>query len=196
VSRFLPRSLVGQVALLIAAALLVAQAVNFALLLSEGQRARLLQSETPALSRLVGSAQAISAAPPAQRDTLARRLSGGGTRFTVTERSAVERRALTRDRSLEQRLAAALAEAGMSRAAVQAGEAEPRPRRADYGGGPRRLLIASVRLPDGEWLNGRLSLRRPDTGFAWRLLFATLALYAIVLGAVLLIARRLARPLA
>jgi signal transduction histidine kinase len=196
VSRFLPRSLVGQVTLLIAAALLVAQAVNFALLLSEGQRARLLQTETPALSRLVGAAQAISAAPPAQRETLARRLSGGGTRFTVTERSAVERRALTRDRPLEHRLAAALSEAGIGRAAVQAGEAEPRRRRMDDGGGPRRLLIASVQLPDGDWLNGRLSLRRPDTGFAWRLLFATLALYAIVLGAVLLIARRLARPLA
>jgi signal transduction histidine kinase len=195
--RWLPKSLVGQVTLLIALALLAAQAVNFALLLNEGQRARLAQSETPALSRLVGAAQALSAAPPAQRDTLARRLSGGGTRFNLAERSAVQRRGLTRDSALEQRFTAALKEAGVRPAAVMAGEAEPRRQRPDdQAAGARRLLITSVLLPDGSWLNGRLTLRRPDTGFAWRLLAATLALYAIVLGAVLLIARRLARPLA
>lgn len=197
-NRLLPRSLVGQVALLIAIALLVAQAVNFALLLNEGQRARLAQSETPALSRLVGAAGALSAAPPAQRDTLARRLSGGGARFTITQRSTVARRGLTRDPALERRLGAALAEAGIGGAAVEAGETAPRRRRAAAAGEGqegRRILITSLRLPDGSWLNGRLVLRRPDTGFAWRLLAATLALYAIVLGAVLLIARRLARPL-
>ncbi|CAA9549274.1 MAG: hypothetical protein AVDCRST_MAG23-2833 [uncultured Sphingosinicella sp.] len=195
--RWLPKSLVGQVILLIALALLAAQAVNFALLLNEGQRARLAQSETPALSRLVGAAQALSAAPIAQRDMLARRLSGGGTRFNIAERSNVERRNLTRDADLEQRLTAALTEAGVKTAAVMADEAKLRRQRADdQAPGVRRLLIASVLLPDGSWLNGRLTLRRPDSGFAWRLLAATLALYAIVLGAVLLIARRLARPLA
>lgn len=196
--RLLPNSLVGQVALLIAAALLVAQAVNFALLLSEGQRARLAQSERPALSRLSGAVQLAATTPVEQRLPMLRRLSGGGARFTITATSLVERRALTRDARVEQRLTEALKEAGFTPTGVQAGEGRPRPD-APMVDRPRperaRLLIVSVRLPDGQWLNGRFMLRRPDTGFAWRLLAATIALYVIVLGAVLLIARRIARPL-
>ena len=197
--RLLPNSLVGQVALLIAAALLIAQAVNFALLLNEGQRARLAQSERPALSRLAGAVQAAAATPPAQRRPVLRRLSGRGARFTVTDRSLVERRGLVRDVRVEQRLNEALREAGFTTGVVQAGEAPPRrgARRGDAveRGGRARLLLVAVRLPDGAWLNGRFLLRRPDAAFAWRLLAATLALYVIVLGAVLLIARRIARPL-
>ncbi len=197
--RLLPNSLVGQVALLMAAALLIAQAVNLAFLLNEGQRARLAQSENPALSRVAGAVQAVSAAGPIQRQSLARRLSGGGTRFTIADRSTVERRALSRDARLEQRLRQELEEAALAARQVQAGEAQSRRRDPDAGEGGsrggRRLLLVSVQLADGAWLNGRFALRRPDTGFAWRMLAATLALYAIVLGAVLLIARRIARPL-
>ena len=197
--RLLPNSLVGQVTLLIAVALLIAQAVNFALLLNEGQRARLAQSERPALSRVAGAVQATAAAPEMQRRPLMRSLSGGGARFTVARSSLVERQALARDAKVEQRLAATLREVGFAVTEVQAGEAQvQRMRPADARGrdaGARRLLLVSVRLPDGQWLNGRFVMRRPDTGFAWRLLAATLALYAIVLGAVLLIARRIARPL-
>ena len=193
--RLLPNSLVGQVTLLIAVALLIAQAVNFALLLNEGQRARLAQSERPALSRVAGAVQAAAGTPDVQRRPVLRSLSGGGARFTVTDRSLVERRALARDAQVEQRLGEALREVGFRATEIQAGEARPRRMRQRAGEGGPRLLLVSVRLPDGQWLNGRFVLRRPDTAFAWRLLAATLALYAIVLGAVLLIARRIARPL-
>lgn len=192
--RLLPRSLVGQVALLIALALLVAQAINFALLLNEGQRARLAQTESPALSRLAAAVNLVAEAEPDDRRDLVRAMSGGGARFTISGRSLVERRGLARDPGLEARIAASLAEGGITSPRVRAGEGVPR-RQAAEGGLQRRLLLVSLRLADGQWLNGRFVVRKRDGGFAWRLLLATLALYAIVLGAVLLATRRLAKPL-
>ncbi|HEY6916161.1 MAG TPA: ATP-binding protein, partial [Allosphingosinicella sp.] len=58
-----------------------------------------------------------------------------------------------------------------------------------------QILILSARLGDGEWLNGRFLVPRRDPYLALRLGLSTLLLYLIVLGATLLIARRLARPL-
>ena len=196
--RFLPNSLVGQVAFLLAAALLVAQAVNFTLLLSEGQRARLAQAENPAIARLVGAADTLASTAPAERRRLLRALSGGGARFTATARPLVERRAIARDAALEERVSVALREAEVTTGEVQAGEGLPRRRAAmpARGEAPRgRLLLVSVQLPDGDWLNARFAVRARDAGFVTRLLLATLALYGIVLGAALLIARRLSRPL-
>ena len=53
----------------------------------------------------------------------------------------------------------------------------------------------AAQLEDGSWLNGRFDVPRPDRWLIHRLLMATLILYALVLGAVLWIAMRLARPL-
>ena len=52
-----PRSFAGQLALLLALALLVAQGINFALLLAERRERAFDQSVEPAIARLVGVAE-------------------------------------------------------------------------------------------------------------------------------------------
>jgi hypothetical protein len=55
VRRFLPKSLIGQIALVMAAALLVAQTINFGLIFTERQRVSRYQIEGPAVARFVRS---------------------------------------------------------------------------------------------------------------------------------------------
>ena len=68
--RLLPRSLIGQIALLMAVALLVAQAINFSLVFTERQRATRAQVEGPAISRFITVAQRLAASEPGQREDL------------------------------------------------------------------------------------------------------------------------------
>jgi signal transduction histidine kinase len=63
------------------------------------------------------------------------------------------------------------------------------------GGRDWQVVLLSAQLPDGSWLNGRLGAPRPDPWLLGRLILATLALYVLVLGAVLWIASRITRPL-
>jgi signal transduction histidine kinase len=69
--------------------------------------------------------------------------------------------------------------------------------RARRGAAPpdRQLLRLAISRDDGRWLVGRIFTPRRDPWFATRLAVATLLLYLIVLGATVLIAMRLARPL-
>src|SRR5262249_51236704 len=58
--RFVPRSLPGQIALLVAVALFVAQAINFTLLLRERQDARFSQATAPSVTRLIDASDRIA----------------------------------------------------------------------------------------------------------------------------------------
>ena len=60
----LPRSLGGQMALLIGIALLVAQLANFALILNERQKLSLAQNQEPAITRFVGVAADVARRRP------------------------------------------------------------------------------------------------------------------------------------
>ena len=76
--RFLPRSLIGQIALVMAAALLAAQAINFTILFAERQRSSHTQIEVPAMSRFVGLVQRLAATPaPGRAALLAERTRRG-----------------------------------------------------------------------------------------------------------------------
>ena len=55
--RFWPKSLVGQIALLVAIALFVAQSINFALLLQGGRSLRQAQITGPSVARLIGAVE-------------------------------------------------------------------------------------------------------------------------------------------
>jgi signal transduction histidine kinase len=108
----------------------------------------------------------------------------------------------TRDAALESRIAAALREAGVQVREVRARHgadlsAFPRlaERRMARGAPARELMLISAQLADGQWLNARLLVPRADPFLLHRLLIATLALYILVLGAVIWIAWRVSRPL-
>jgi signal transduction histidine kinase len=187
VTRLLPRSLIGQMALLIGVALLVAQLANFALVLNERQKLSLAQTQGPAISRFAGTAADLLQAPREFRYAVLEDASRRGATFTVEAASLVGP-AAAREPNLEARLAESLASAGIAAPEVRAAFGPPRGR----GGRP---LFLSAHLSPGAWLNARLSTPPPDPWLPYRLGAATLFLYLVVLGATLFLAARIVRPL-
>ncbi|MEA3009593.1 MAG: two-component system, OmpR family, response regulator [Sphingomonadales bacterium] len=184
-----PRSLVGQMALLLGLALLVAQLINFALILNERQKLSLAQNQGPAITRFAAVAADLQQAPPDLRFAVIEDASRRGAQFRIEARPATTD---PREAGIEAGLAQALSEAGIRSPETRAafGSAVRR-----NGGGPAQTLLLSARLPAGDWLNARLFTPRPDPWLAGRLAVATLFLYLIVLSASLLLVARLARPL-
>lgn len=190
--------------LLIGAALLVAQLVNFSFILSDRQRLSLAQTEAPAIARFVHAAvqaraNGVIAAPGR---------NGRGAAYTVSGENLIDHSGLPRAPELEGRLRAALVDAGIQVRQVRAatstdfrrfrpGGFEGQGARGGRGGrgGERQVLLMAAEIADGVWLNGRIVAPRVDPWLVYRLLGATLALYVLVLAAAFWIARRLARPL-
>jgi signal transduction histidine kinase len=190
----------AQMALLIGTALLLAQLINFGLLLNEREKLSLAQNQQPAISRFASVAADLAQTPAGLRGELLEESSRRGAEFGLAGESRLPAGA-ARDPAIEQRLAEALGAAGVDYRAVRAGSMLERrgPRQGTRSGGPAgrevNMLHLSVQRPDGLWLNGRIGAPRRDPWLPARLAAATLALYIIVLGATLLAAVRLVRPL-
>ena len=194
--RLLPRSLAGQMAVLIGAALLLAQLVSFAYLLVERQQFTRAVIDTPAITRFTSTAaDAVQAAPDFQSLVLSD-ASRRGAQYAFAKAPVVgpplDRRSDTEER-LRQSLVSASVAARDVRAAI---DPSPPERRRQ---GPRRRhgqsMLLSTQLADGRWLNGRLSVPAPPPLITPELAVGTLLLYLFVLAAALLIATRIARPL-
>lgn len=184
-TRLLPKSLLGQMALLIVAALLIAQAVNFALILNEREKLQLARRDTPPITRFAAVAANLH-----RLDMFEQRPRRRMQRFSLGVESIVGG---ARDAALEEQLREALDEANVSVRAVRAASGTirmPGPRQREW-----RLVTLSAQLPDGRWLNARALARPIDRLFIWRLAAGTLALTILVLGPALWIAARIARPL-
>jgi signal transduction histidine kinase len=206
VRRFGPRSLIGQIALVMAAALLVAQAINFGLIFNERQRATRSQIEGPAEARFIAQLQRLAPLPPAERQALLADRGRRG-RFAIANESSIpvgasEARIVTR-------LTDQAAEAGISlrelRGAISEQVELPRrfrermttEERERAGERMRRMqtLHLSARFADGSWVNARFVTPRPNPWLAVRLAGSTLLIYLLILAAMVWIAARLARPL-
>jgi signal transduction histidine kinase len=193
--RLVPRSLAAQMALLLGLALLVAQLVNFALILNERQKLSLAQTQDPAITRFANVASDFGRAAPDFRQMVLDDASHRGARFAVTPESGVAES--MRDARLESRLQAALANLsvpGTVRAAKQTRQPDAESRRHGRRSDVDFVQLA-VRRADGQWLSGQLATPRRDPWLTPRLVAATVALYLIVLGATVWIALRLALPL-
>ena len=193
--RFWPRSLAGQMALLVALALFVAQAINFGLLLRE-RRAFLLEQVTgPAITRIIDAIDrtAQGRGPGASRGRV-RRLPVNPVTPAMREQPTVE--AALRD---------GLADSGAAVGRIAAGvrpidPAHPpfrglRGRRAERFARVTDELLIAVEQPGRGWLVLRSPWPRSDLYLIWRLIGQTLILYGIVLLPVLWIGRRISRPL-
>jgi signal transduction histidine kinase len=175
-------------------ALLVAQSVNFALILNERQKLSLAQNEGPAITRYVQVAADLKTAVPDLRGAYLSDSSQRGVRFDLQHDSGVADG--SRETEIEQRLAAALVAQKVQMTDVRARfvmDAEPRAK--GDGPPPMRRLILSMRQPDGMWLVGRIPVPPREEWLPLRLAAATVLLYAIVLGVSAWAALRLARPL-
>ena len=216
--KIFPKSLSGQIALVMAGALLVASGVNFAILMGERYRAGINEQAGPPVARFVDLTAEVMANPPEQ---LA--FGRGGARFTILPRSQVEVRGLRRNPQLEARLVTSFEQIGATvpelRAATTEVDRPPQLRlgRAGPGGpgevrlrelrdgqdGPRgrdgpvrgREIVLSALLSDGRWLNATVFSPMPPPDEIWRLFAGTFITFAFVLGAALWIARRLSQPL-
>ncbi len=201
-ARIWPRSLLGQVLLAVAAALLVAQAISAVLLFRA--------SEDRRDQRLVGSlaVQIIAGS------TGGMRLSGHervGRRFRAE--IAPQPPGSPADRA-EPRLAAALAtvlaEQGLPsarevrvvsrpamrdpRVLARLAEGRPLHRQTDLAGA--RITLASVPRADGSWLTARAFAAPADPRTFQALIVQTILLFAALMLAMWLLLRRITRPLA
>lgn len=190
--RLLPGSLAGQLALLVAVALFVAQAINFGLLLRERRNFRLEQVTGPVVTRLIDASE--------------RPRPGGEQRGRVRRVGAnpIPRGAPALP-EVEAALREALGEAGFASGRIVTGlvRLDPRDRmvRRLPAKRMRRVLEIGAELqiaverPGKGWLVLSTLWARDDRDLVWRLAGQTAVLYIIVLLPVLLVGRRLSRPL-
>ena len=190
-----PRSFAGQMALLVAIALFVAQAINFGLLLRERSQLRFEQIITPSITRLVDAEDRLASgvATDIHRGHV-RLLSDAPVLGSAGRKPAVERG-----------IRKGLTEAGFAPGRVFAvvRPVAPQDWRTDRFG-PRRaarysrfhtVLDIAVEAPGHGWLSLRAPWPQTDQTLIWRLIAQTLILYAVVLIPVLWIGRRISRPL-
>lgn len=199
-TRLVPRSLVGQIALVIAVVLLVVQAIG--LLIIHGERQRLNQTllEGPVITRFLA------------RGTEAFTRGRAGPIRTRRGRIMLAERSTVAPGSNVPRIAARLRETAAAnglalrdaRAALSDTLPPPPPGRNGRIRDPEaiekraerfRTLLLSVQLPDGRWINGQMLVPRPSGWPLLRLGIGTVLLYLLLLGAVALVLRRLIQPL-
>ena len=195
IRRLWPRSLAGQMALIIAVALFFAQAINFALLLQERKNFRYEQATGPAVARIVDAVERANSGA-----TIAR----ANGRVRVMDASPIKPGAEHRA-EIEQGVREALTEAGLSVGRIQTGVRDILPGSPRLKGvSPRAAqrmvrrggeLVIAVEQPGGRWLVLSSPWPRADMEMVWRTIAQTLILYGIVLIPVLWIGRRISRPL-
>lgn len=188
--RFVPRSLAGQMALLLGMALLIAQLASFALILNERQKLSLAQNEGPAITRFAGVAADVTQASPEFRSAVVSDASRRGARFTLGPQANP---GATRDQDVEQKLTSALADTGLRVGRVQASRVARDAQGSSAG--DRQSLRLSADLGSAGWLNGQIVTSPRDPLLPARLALATALLFVLVLGATLWMANRIARPL-
>jgi signal transduction histidine kinase len=199
--RFWPSSLPGQIALLVAIALFVAQALNFGLLLRERRAFRFAEVTLPAVTRLVDTAERSTPgarpARPAPRGEWMRNM-----RLVTT---APPLPTGEHESDVEQAIRSGFADAGIAVGGIEArvrpvnaGDLHARrndPRRAQRLRRVGAMLGVVVELPGRGWLVANQPWPIAERGLLWQLLAQTLILYVIVLLPVLWIGRRIAKPL-
>ena len=209
--RIWPRSLQGQLLLAIALALLLAQGISATLIYrSQVERREAALIHTAAL-RLFGAAREEGLADgPFRHEGL--RLPRGGERQGRVEISTTRPASITAQRRerAEHELHEIFEEQGMEIGQVLVFDRplrdDPRlmrrlQRHANLVGSdparPHHLMVATIELPRaGRWLTVRIPVPRGEPSLLFSLLGQTLLLYALMVGAIALIVRRITRPLA
>ncbi|PJI87629.1 sensor histidine kinase [Sphingomonas koreensis] len=188
-----PRSMMGQMALVVAAALFLAQALNFGLALRDRSSFRLAQATRPVAIRVA--------------DALEREVQNG--RPIPQDRGRVRRAPgnpippyLERRTEVQDELRRQLTEQGVTAGRIDTGvrqvSDEPLPMeegRRPRGRRPGPILVIAIEVPGKGWLTTAAPWERFPRRLFWLLAAQTLILYAIMLLPVLWATRRISRPL-
>jgi signal transduction histidine kinase len=189
--RFWPQSLVGQIIILVAIALFVAQAINFSLLLRERNRLTLTGQTAPAVYRIVDALDNRDRRGEGDRPRA--RFVDGPPALVGENRSDIEKRAETMFQDIGVHV--------LTVRAVEDVDRFPNRRwarirqRAGGGDGPLRRLTLAAEYTPGKWAVSQARIGDPPQRFGGWLVGQTLILYVIVLIPLLWVGRRLARPL-
>jgi signal transduction histidine kinase len=195
VKRLLPKSVVGQMAVLIGIALLLAQLASFAFVLVQRQQFNRAQIDTPAITRFTSTAADFTQATPEFKLLVLSDASRRGAHYELSRQTAVAPN-LSRRSDTEDRLRQSLQSAGIHARDVRAATDPRAPQRRDGARRrPSQTMVLSMQLQDGQWLNARLAVPGQPPLLTPELGLATLLLYLFVLSAAVLIALRIARPL-
>ena len=191
-----PKSLVGQMALLIGIALLLAQLASFAYLIAQRHQFDRAEIDGPAITRFTSTASDYLQAVPQFRNLVLTDASRRGSHYQSGSSSEITDGTQRRD-DTEDRLLQSLGSAGVTVTDVRAatGPAPANHHSPESGRRPFQAMYLSARLKDGTWLNARLFVPGQPPLFTPQLVVASILLYIFVLLAAVLIARRLARPL-
>jgi signal transduction histidine kinase len=195
---FLPRSLAGRFALLLIAALAVAQAMAVAIFLSESSRVRRVVARTQEVDRMATLVRAIDAAPQPSRSHIIQAFGSRLRHYWTSDTPLVATAAVGEQ---EQQIAVRLRR--MTRNSAQ----DPRIALVEHNGDPGGddwpadvaalpySLNISVRLADGTWLNGETRLRVQMLPWANMWLFMLAGTVAAVIAVVVFGVRWIVRPL-
>lgn len=210
IRRVLPTSLTGQIALLVALALFVAQAINFGLILRERRQSQYLQVTAPTITRMVDAAERLRDGRFRDPDGRIQRDAGLERRDRPRGRLRLEPvnpvpAGLASRPDLENGIRQAMRESNLSvgrivTAVKPVSAIDPRFAKMNALRAERmkRLgaeLIVAVEVPGRGWLTVTTGWPRGEGDLIWRLIFQTLILYAAVLIPVLWVGARVGRPL-
>ena len=175
-------------ALLVAIALFVAQAINFTLVLRDRANFRLVQATRPVATRI---------ADALEREHAGRALSAVRGRVRLLPDNSIPS-GLPRHPEVSSELREQLKELGLVVGRIDTGlqppPSHPDEREVRLGRDGQRLLIA-VEQPGRGWLTVVAPWPGGGGYIFWRLFAQTVILYMVMLAAVLWIARRISRPL-
>jgi signal transduction histidine kinase len=200
-NRLWPRSLSGQIALLVTIALFVAQAINFGMLLRERRAVRFAQVTVPAVTRMVDAAERLRGGRPV--DPHAR--EDGRPRAVRLEPANPVRPRAAGDGEFEAALRGAFADAGLQVGRIATAirpidRRDPGLKRIDQVHAERlrrfgATLKVAAEIPGRGWLVLETPWPITNRALVWQLIAPTLILYGFVLLPVLWIGRRISKPL-
>lgn len=218
--RLWPRSLYGQILLVAASALVIAQSVNAVLMLSAVRTRAVAETSVMVVSRVANQIERQSALDGERNESLNMRGQRNIARFGRRSSNV----AITRDSApldipradyqpeMSVRAQEFLRQSGIGLANVRISAVgvnalppalrEPQLRRWQAASFrkpdrelPSRAVLFSARMPDGQWIHAAGLVRPNENASIFALLLQTLTLFAAVMIPLALVARRIARPL-
>ncbi len=215
--RFLPKSLVGQLLLLIAVTLLIAQAFNIFLLYRGAQNQHLSEASAAAVARIVGEIERMNDARYEERRE--RRSRRGRRVIPLLSDAAPAVSDAKPLRAVTERAGQAFVNMGLSIRTVEVWETAKLPAALQQSvigvGRGRRLteeirrpmankpapppvrgfVVVAVELEDGRWMSVATALRDRNVRALRPLMIQTVVLYLLLLVPLIWIGRYISRPL-
>jgi signal transduction histidine kinase len=207
--RLLPRTLGGQLAVFLIAALIAAQAISFFVFAGDRADALRAASRVGLLENMGSVMRVLAGTPRNSRSALAAAAATPRIRYWITDTSAIDQPADTGSRILpvqqfDRMFGMSLPEPPRLAVVDNGGAPAQRPppdlrhdfHRGPPPGGEPFDVLASVPFADGGWLNAQTQIRAEPVPFPWPTLISAVVMIIAILVIIGVTVRRATRPLA